>query len=44
MRHGVEQKSLLARANQAKLYLERAQVALDVVKVVYMMPLTSPRH
>ena len=33
-RHGVEEKSILARAVQAKRYFERAQMALETVKVL----------
>ncbi|KAI0278597.1 hypothetical protein BGY98DRAFT_972907 [Russula aff. rugulosa BPL654] len=31
-RYGIEQKRWLAQAEQAKLYLERSQIALDTVK------------
>ncbi len=40
-RHGVEKKPWPAQARQAKLYSERAQEALDTVKVVITMPPTS---
>lgn len=33
-RHGVEQKPFLIRAEQAKRYFERAQMALETVKVL----------
>jgi len=37
-RHGVEEKSWLAQAEQARLYFNQAQDALETVKVLCMIP------
>ena len=42
-RLGVEEKSWIAKAEQAKLYSERAQMVLDTVKVGNTISPTSER-
>jgi hypothetical protein len=42
-RQGVEAKSWLGQGDQAKLYLERAQIALETVKVANITLLISAR-
>ncbi|KAH8989502.1 hypothetical protein EDB86DRAFT_3080947 [Lactarius hatsudake] len=37
-RHGVEEKSWMDQAEQAKLYFNQAQEALETVKVVFTIP------
>jgi hypothetical protein len=43
IRLGVEEKSWIAKVEQAKLYSKRVQMALDAVKVGSTISLTSER-